>query len=165
MRLLPVFVFVGMIMVGNAPQAFSQVADVEVVIGPQATVPTADAKSQLDTPFAIEFDDQDAMIIVEYDGGRILRWHPGQDLVTLAGNAQPGYVDGPAAMLGSINYTTWQSLMMVRWCSPITSTTLFGSLIPIKTLSLPLRETGALDRRLPAWTPPPQRSTNRFAFR
>lgn len=96
MRLLPVFVFVGMIMVGNAPQAFSQVADVEVVIGPHATVPTTDAKSQLDTPFAIEFDDQDAMIIVEYDGGRILRWHPGQDLVTLAGNAQPGYVDGPA---------------------------------------------------------------------
>lgn len=69
---------------------------VEVLVGPEAPVPNKDEKSELNAPFAMEFDAEGKMIIVEYDGGRIFSWRPGSGLTHLAGNGEVGYVDGPA---------------------------------------------------------------------
>lgn len=78
---------------------------VEVLIGPTDPAPeeTPDP-GPLRTPFAVEFDSQNRMWIVEFDGGRVLRCEPndfsnprviaGPESAT-APNAL-GYVDGPA---------------------------------------------------------------------
>lgn len=69
---------------------------VEVLVGPTATVPAEKEVSELNAPFAMEFDSDGDMIIVEYDGGRIFSWHEGHGLTHLAGDGKLGYVDGPA---------------------------------------------------------------------
>lgn len=69
---------------------------VEVLVGPTATDPGQDAASELNAPFAMEFDADGDMIIVEYDGGRIFSWRQGRGLTHLAGDGKLGHVDGPA---------------------------------------------------------------------
>ncbi len=69
---------------------------VEVLIGPETPIVEKNQQSQLKTPFAVEFAANGDMLIVEYDGGRILSWHEGHGLTHLAGDGQSGYVDGPA---------------------------------------------------------------------
>lgn len=78
---------------------------VEVLIGPTDPAPeeTPDP-GPLRTPFAVEFDSQNRMWIVEFDGGRVLRCEPNDfsDPRVIAGpesETEPnalGYVDGPA---------------------------------------------------------------------
>ena len=48
--------------------------DVEVVIGPTDPVPENAAPGELNAPFAMEFNAQGDMILVEYDGGRVFSW-------------------------------------------------------------------------------------------
>ena len=70
---------------------------IEVLIGPRDPAPPKGAASELDTPFAVEFNSHGEMVIVEYDGGRLLSWHAGHGLTHLAGVAKKaGFVDGPA---------------------------------------------------------------------
>jgi len=71
-------------------------AEVEVLIGPSAPVPAADAKSDLSEPFAMEFDAKGNMVIVEYTGGRIHTWSPQAGLTHVAGGPEQDYVDGHA---------------------------------------------------------------------
>jgi hypothetical protein len=69
---------------------------VEVLIGPHDPSPNKGVASELNTPFAIEFSANGEMVIVEYEGGRLLSWHEGHGLAHLAGNGKVGFVDGPA---------------------------------------------------------------------
>lgn len=78
---------------------------VEVLIGPTEPAPMdAPEPGPLRTPFAVEFDSQDRMWIVEFDGGRVLRCATSDatDLQVVAGPEPAtdpdaiGYVDGPA---------------------------------------------------------------------
>ncbi|EGF28082.1 NHL repeat-containing protein [Rhodopirellula baltica] len=78
---------------------------VEVLIGPTEPAPEdAPDPGPLRTPFAVEFDSQNRMWIVEFDGGRVLRCEPNDfgDPSVIAGPesaTEPnalGYVDGPA---------------------------------------------------------------------
>jgi len=71
-------------------------AEVEVLIGPPEPVPPATAKSVLVEPFAMEFDAQGTMVIVEYTGGRVLTWSEDAGLKHIAGGPEQGYVDGKA---------------------------------------------------------------------
>ncbi|WDQ15259.1 hypothetical protein [Rhodopirellula sp. P2] len=81
------------------------VLPVEVLIGPTEPSPqNAPAPGPLRTPFAVEFDSQNQMWIVEFDGGRVLRCPPNAPTnpVVIAGPESAtednslGYVDGPA---------------------------------------------------------------------
>ncbi|KLU03716.1 hypothetical protein RISK_004123 [Rhodopirellula islandica] len=81
------------------------VLPVEVLIGPTEPAPeNAPAPGPLRTPFAVEFDSQNQMWIVEFDGGRVLRCPPNDPTKpeVIAGPesaTEPnalGYVDGPA---------------------------------------------------------------------
>jgi streptogramin lyase len=69
---------------------------VEVLVGPMGHKPENGAKSELNTPFAIEFAAGGEMIIVELDGGRIFSWHEKNGLRHLAGAGGSGYLDGAA---------------------------------------------------------------------
>ena len=69
---------------------------VEVLIGPSDPAPAKGALSDLDTPFAVEFNALGEMLIVEYEGGRLLSWTAQNGLNHFAGNGKAGYVDGPA---------------------------------------------------------------------
>ncbi len=80
----------------NLQAAELRFGEVEVLIGPTEPTPPGDAKSELNAPFAMEFNQQGEMIVVEYDGGRLLSWSPQQGLSLLAGDGKPGLVDGPA---------------------------------------------------------------------
>lgn len=71
-------------------------AEVEVLIGPPEPVPSGSAKSVLVEPFAMEFDAQGKMVIVEYTGGRVLTWSEGTGLRHVAGGPEQGYIDGKA---------------------------------------------------------------------
>ncbi len=82
--------------VGIHPATSGKDAVVEVLIGPTTPVPEKTAASNLINPFAIEFAASGDMVIVEYEGGRILSWNAETGLRHLAGDGVPGYVDGPA---------------------------------------------------------------------
>ena len=69
---------------------------VEVLVGPLSPTPNKQEKSELRTPFAIEFAAGGEMIIVELEGGRIFSWHLKNGLRHLAGDGVTGYVDGDA---------------------------------------------------------------------
>jgi sugar lactone lactonase YvrE len=70
-------------------------AEVEVLVGPPGPVPGT-AKSVLVEPFAMEFDADGKMVIVEYTGGRVLTWSEDSGLKHVAGGPEQGYVDGKA---------------------------------------------------------------------
>jgi|SRR6056297_680693 len=72
----------------------SHAADVEVIVGNTVPNPGDAPPAGLNAPFAVDFDAQGAMIIVEYDGGRLLKWTAADGLETLAGATATGYVDG-----------------------------------------------------------------------
>jgi len=72
--------------------------DLEVLVGPAQPIPPRTFSSELDTPFAIEFDSAGRMLIVEYDGGRLLAWTKKGGLVHLAGDRSAGYRDGEAKL-------------------------------------------------------------------
>ncbi|MFG0266972.1 MAG: hypothetical protein ACF8AM_17760 [Rhodopirellula sp. JB055] len=83
----------------------TSVLPVEVLIGPTEPSPqSAPAPGPLRTPFAVEFDSQNQMWIVEFDGGRVLRCPPNDPTKpeVIAGPESAtakdalGYVDGPA---------------------------------------------------------------------
>ena len=71
-------------------------AEVEVLVGPPEPVPPASAQSVLIEPFAMEFDSEGTMVIVEYTGGRVLTWSQDAGLKHVAGGPQQGYIDGKA---------------------------------------------------------------------
>jgi streptogramin lyase len=71
-------------------------AEVEVLIGPPEPVPPASANSVLVEPFAMEFDAEGTMVIVEYTGGRVMTWSQDAGLKHIAGGPEQGYVDGKA---------------------------------------------------------------------
>lgn len=71
-------------------------AEVEVLVGPPEPVPPATAKSVLVEPFAMEFDAEGTMVIVEYTGGRVLTWTEDGGLKHVAGGPEQGYIDGEA---------------------------------------------------------------------
>lgn len=71
-------------------------AEVEVLVGPPEPVPPASAQSVLIEPFAMEFDAEGTMVIVEYTGGRVLTWSPDAGLKHVAGGPEQGYIDGKA---------------------------------------------------------------------
>jgi sugar lactone lactonase YvrE len=71
-------------------------AEVEVLVGPPEPVPPASAKSVLVEPFAMEFDADGTMVIVEYTGGRVLTWSQDTGLKHVAGGPEQGYIDGKA---------------------------------------------------------------------
>jgi sugar lactone lactonase YvrE len=73
-------------------------AEVEVLRGPPAPDPGSEVEpGELNTPFAVEFDSMGRMLIVEYDGGRLLRINQDGSLETLAGDGTLGYRDGDPA--------------------------------------------------------------------
>lgn len=73
---------------------------VEVLIGPTVAQPTSEdtavGRSPLNAPFAVCFEPDGAMWIVEYDGGRLMRFTTTGELVHVAGDGQLGYSDGSA---------------------------------------------------------------------
>ncbi len=72
-------------------------AQTEVVIGPAVPNPgKSAAPGELETPFAVAFEENGDMLIVEYTGGRVLRRTTDGQLQVLAGGKPAGYVDGPA---------------------------------------------------------------------
>lgn len=72
-------------------------ADVEVLVGPKEPDPGKDVQpGELNAPFAVCFDPEKWMWIVEYDGGRLLRWSKEGGLVHEAGDGTAGYADGTA---------------------------------------------------------------------
>lgn len=78
-----------------AVSASARSADVEVLFGPDQPDPGGTvAPDELNTPFAVEFDADGRMLIVEYDGGRLLRVSTDGDLEVLAGDGRLGYSDG-----------------------------------------------------------------------
>ncbi len=77
---------------------WASAAEVQVLRGPTAPDPGEHVgPGELNTPFAVEFDSIGRMLIVEYDGGRLLRVNPGGSLETLAGDGTLGYRDGDPA--------------------------------------------------------------------
>ncbi|MEM6981230.1 MAG: hypothetical protein AAF539_16350, partial [Planctomycetota bacterium] len=60
-----------------------------------SVISTTELGLPLYCPFGVAFYRDDAMWIVEYDGGRLLRYSPGVGCEIMAGSSQPGYVDGP----------------------------------------------------------------------
>jgi hypothetical protein len=76
--------------------AFAAEPTVEVLFGPADPVPTKGSTSDLNNPFAIEFAANGEMIIVEYEGGRVLSWSQKNGLKHLAGRPEAGYQDGEA---------------------------------------------------------------------
>ena len=69
---------------------------VEVLVGPEAPVPAEDAQSPLNSPFAVCFEPDGAMWIVEYDGGRLMQLRADGTVIHVAGDGQLGYADGSA---------------------------------------------------------------------
>ena len=71
-------------------------AETQVVIGLTDPNPGRNADpGELETPFAVAFEDDGDMLIVEYTGGRVLRRTTDGQLQILAGGKPAGYVDGP----------------------------------------------------------------------
>jgi len=77
----------------NQP-SFAAETIVEVLIGPAEPAPKKDSASDLNNPFAIEFTADGVMMIVEYEGGRVLSWTQENGLSHLAGKPEAGYRDG-----------------------------------------------------------------------
>ncbi len=73
-----------------------QFGEVEVVVGPTIQFQKTRTPGELNAPFAMEFNAQGDMILVEYDGGRVLSWSTTTGLIKLAGDGKLGYVDGAA---------------------------------------------------------------------
>jgi sugar lactone lactonase YvrE len=72
-------------------------AQVEVVIGPTELDPGDKVDpGKLNAPFAVCFEPNGEMWIVEYDGGRLLRWTHQNELLHVAGDGTLGYADGTA---------------------------------------------------------------------
>lgn len=69
---------------------------VQVIVGPTEPRPSAQTESPLNSPFAVCFEPDGAMWIVEYDGGRLLQSTPTGELRHIAGDGQLGYSDGSA---------------------------------------------------------------------
>lgn len=69
---------------------------VEVLVGPEQPNPGSNLDSLLNSPFAVCFEPDGAMWIVEYDGGRLMQLTADGDLVHIAGDGQLGYADGSA---------------------------------------------------------------------
>lgn len=76
--------------------SFAAETIVEVLIGPAEPIPKKDSLSDLNNPFAIEFTADGVMMIVEYEGGRVLSWTRENGLSHLAGMPEAGYRDGAA---------------------------------------------------------------------
>ena len=76
--------------------ALAQAAEVQVIRGPATPDPGKLQPGELNAPFAVDFDREGRMVIVEYDGGRVLRLTADGDLQHLAGDGNVGYVDGAA---------------------------------------------------------------------
>ncbi|QDS96289.1 NHL repeat protein [Roseimaritima multifibrata] len=71
-----------------------QGSDVEVVVGLTDPNPGKAEPGELNTPFAVEFDASGAMIIPEYNGGRLMKWSASEGVTVLAGNEELGYANG-----------------------------------------------------------------------
>lgn len=71
------------------------IGKVEVLIGPTEPVPKS-TESVLFEPFAMEFDEEGTMVIVEYTGGRVLTWSENAGLKHVAGGPEQAYIDGEA---------------------------------------------------------------------
>ena len=74
---------------------------VQVIVGSELPDPSQDAsvltsQGPLNTPFAVCFEPDGAMWIVEYDGGRLWKRLADGTLVHVAGDGQLGYADGSA---------------------------------------------------------------------
>ena len=69
---------------------------IEILIGATEPVVKNPSPGKLNNPFAVEFNSSNEMIIVEYEGGRILSWTKDNGLNHLAGSSRVGYRDGPA---------------------------------------------------------------------
>lgn len=96
MRLLSLRFASAFLLATIAGAATIPAAEVEVLIGPPEPVPSAATKSVLVEPFAMEFDAEGTMVIVEYTGGRVLTWSQDAGLKHVAGGPEQGYIDGPA---------------------------------------------------------------------
>lgn len=70
---------------------------VEVVVGLRDENPGKASPAELNAPFAVEFTAAGEMIIVEYDGGRLLSWTVDDGLRLIAGSQELGYQDGAGA--------------------------------------------------------------------
>ena len=87
--------FGGMLGIGGRLYA----AEVEVLVGPKEPDPGKDVQpGELNAPFAVCFDPDQWMWIVEYDGGRLMRWSKEEGLVHEAGDGTAGYANGTAKL-------------------------------------------------------------------
>ncbi len=87
----------GALLVSPTPTAVAADAVVEVVAGTPQPAPSADLQpGELNAPFAVCFEPNGDMWIVEFDGGRLLRKTVEGKLLHVAGDGTRGYADGTA---------------------------------------------------------------------